>query len=61
MLYKLSLIAASAALLVLPDAAFASSNRLLIPTWYQCHRVKNSCQDRCVDTKTGQLITIRVC
>jgi hypothetical protein len=61
MLYRISLVLALAALLQHPDAAFASGKRLLIPPWYQCHRAKHSCQDLCVDTKTGKLVSIRVC
>jgi hypothetical protein len=59
MFNKFTLLFALAALLV--DTSAALSNRLHIPPWYQCHRLKNSCEDACVDTKTGKFIYVRVC
>jgi hypothetical protein len=60
MLYKLSVIAAVTVALAQPSAAFAAS-RLLIPQWYKCDpRTKDACYIKCVDTKTGYFVTIRV-
>jgi hypothetical protein len=60
MFHKAALIALLVASTFDPCTVFAAKTQLKIPPWYQCHRLKHSCYDACVDTKTGRVIDLRL-